>query len=96
MLLGPVTEGASADDVKLRVTVNGEEVAASEEVTEVTGDLDGLVKHVAKTLKAAGAVARARRHGDLRLDRPGARRRARATRSRSASTPHGSLTVSFE
>ena len=55
VLLSPVTEGASAGDVKLRVTVNGEQVAASDDVTEVTGDLDGLVKHVAKTLKAAGA-----------------------------------------
>ena len=55
VLLGPVTEGASAGDVKLRVTVNGEQVAASDDVTEVTGELDGLVKHVAKTLKAAGA-----------------------------------------
>jgi 2-keto-4-pentenoate hydratase len=56
VLLSPVTEGASPDDVKLRVTVNGEEVAASDEVTAATGDLDGLVKHVAKTLKAAGAA----------------------------------------
>jgi 2-keto-4-pentenoate hydratase len=55
VLLGPVTEGASAGDVKLRVTVNGEQVAASDDVTDATGDLDGLVKHVAKTLKAAGA-----------------------------------------
>ena len=55
VLLGPVTEGASPDDVKLVVTVNGEQAAASDEVTEATGDLDGLVKHVAKTLKAAGA-----------------------------------------
>ncbi len=55
VLLGPVTEGASPGDVKLRVAVNGEEVAASDEVTEATGELDGLVKHVAKTLKAAGA-----------------------------------------
>ena len=55
VLLAPVTEGASPDDVKLVVTVNGEEAAASDAVTEATGDLDGLVKHVAKTLKAAGA-----------------------------------------
>ena len=55
VLLGPVTEGADVGDVKLRVKVNGEEVAASDDVTEVTGDLDGLVTHVAKTLKAAGA-----------------------------------------
>ena len=55
VLLGPVTEGASPDDVKLRVVVDGEEVAAGDEVTEATGGLDGLVKHVAETLKAAGA-----------------------------------------
>jgi 2-keto-4-pentenoate hydratase len=55
VLLGPVTEGASPDDVKLRVAVNGEEVAATDAVTEATGDLDGLVEHVAKTLKAGGA-----------------------------------------
>ena len=55
VLLGPVTEGASTDDVSLHVLVNGEEVAATDDVTEATGELDGLVKHVAATLKAAGA-----------------------------------------
>ncbi|HYH88015.1 MAG TPA: fumarylacetoacetate hydrolase family protein [Solirubrobacteraceae bacterium] len=55
VLLGPVEEGASAADVSLKVIVDGEEVAASDQVTEATGELDGLVKHVAKTLKAAGA-----------------------------------------
>ena len=55
VLLGPVTEGASQDDVRLWVAVNGDEVAATDTVTEATGDLDGLVAHVAKTLKAAGA-----------------------------------------
>ena len=54
VLIGPVTEGASTGDVALRVTVNGEEVAASDDVTEATGDLAELVRHVAKTLKAAG------------------------------------------
>jgi 2-keto-4-pentenoate hydratase len=54
VLLGPVTEGASVADVTLRLSVNGEEVAAVDDVTEATGDLDGLVAHVAKTLKAAG------------------------------------------
>jgi 2-keto-4-pentenoate hydratase len=54
VLLGPVTEGASTDDVSLHVLVNGEEVAATDDVTEATGELDGLVKHVATTLKAAG------------------------------------------
>jgi 2-oxo-3-hexenedioate decarboxylase len=53
VLIGPVTEGASVADVALRLYVNGEEVAATDEVTEATGELDGLVKHVAKTLKAA-------------------------------------------
>jgi 2-keto-4-pentenoate hydratase len=53
VLLGPVTEGAGAGDVSLRVAVNGEEVAATDDVTEATGDLDGLVTHVAKTLEAA-------------------------------------------
>jgi 2-keto-4-pentenoate hydratase len=55
VLLSPVTDGATPDDVRLRLTVNGEEVASSDQVTEATGDLDGLVKHVAKTLEAAGA-----------------------------------------
>ena len=59
VLLGPVEEGASAADVSLKVIVDGEEVAASDQVTEATGELDGLVKHVAKTLKAAGASSSA-------------------------------------
>jgi 2-oxo-3-hexenedioate decarboxylase len=54
VLLGPVTEGASVADVSLRLYVNGEEVAAADDVTTATGDLDGLVAHVAKTLEAAG------------------------------------------
>jgi 2-keto-4-pentenoate hydratase len=41
-------------DVSLRLYVNGEEVAAVDDVTEATGDLDGLVAHVGKTLEAAG------------------------------------------
>jgi 2-keto-4-pentenoate hydratase len=54
VLLSPVTEGATLDDVTLRVTIDGEEVAATEDITAATGELDGLVEHVAKTLKAAG------------------------------------------
>lgn len=54
VLLGPVTEGASVADVSLRLFVNGEEVASADDVTEATGDLEGLVKHVAKTLEDAG------------------------------------------
>jgi 2-keto-4-pentenoate hydratase len=54
VLIGPVTEGANVADVTLRLSVNGEEVAAADDVTEATGDLEGLVSHVAKTLKDAG------------------------------------------
>jgi 2-keto-4-pentenoate hydratase len=54
VMLGPVTEGASVADVSLQLSVNGKEVAAADDVTDATGDLDGLVAHVAKTLKAAG------------------------------------------
>jgi 2-keto-4-pentenoate hydratase len=54
VMLGPVTEGADVADVTLRLYVNGEEVASVDDVTEATGDLEGLVAHVAKTLEAAG------------------------------------------
>jgi 2-keto-4-pentenoate hydratase len=54
VLLGPVSEGADPADAKLTVVVDGEEVATADDVTAATGSLDGLVKHVAKTLKAAG------------------------------------------
>jgi 2-keto-4-pentenoate hydratase len=55
VLLGPVSEVAVPVEAKLTVLVDGEEVATADDVTAATGDLDGLVKHVAKTLKAAGA-----------------------------------------
>jgi 2-keto-4-pentenoate hydratase len=55
VLLGPVSEGADPAEAKLTVLVDGEEVATADDVTAATGDLDGLVKHVARTLKAAGA-----------------------------------------
>ncbi len=55
VLLGPVSEGADPAEAKLTVLVDGEEVATADDVTAATGDLGGLVKHVAKTLKAAGA-----------------------------------------
>ena len=55
VLLGPVSEGADPGEAKLTVLVDGEEVATADDVTAATGDLDGLVEHVAKTLKAAGA-----------------------------------------
>ena len=95
VLLGPVTEDADPADARLSVVVNGEEAASAEDVTEATGDLDGLVKHVAKTLKAAGAELE---RGDMvicgsivpALDvAPGDTVEVRLP-------PHGSLTVSFE
>jgi 2-keto-4-pentenoate hydratase len=95
VLLGPVTEGADPADVKLTVLVDGEEVAAADDVTEATGDLEGLVKHVAKTLKAAGAELE---RGDFvicgsivpALDlKPGTTVEVRLP-------PLGSLTVSFK
>jgi 2-keto-4-pentenoate hydratase len=54
VMLGPVTEGASVADVSLRLSVNGKEVAATDDVTDATGDVDGLVAYVAKALKLAG------------------------------------------
>ena len=95
VLLGPVTEGADVGDVKLRVKVNGEEVAASDDVTEVTGDLDGLVKHVAKTLKAAGAELE---RGDMVIcgSIVAALDIAPGDAVEVSLAPLGSLTVSFE
>jgi 2-keto-4-pentenoate hydratase len=95
VLLGPVSEGADPAEAKLTVLVDGEEVAVQDDVTAATGDLDGLVKHVAKTLKAAGAELE---RGDLvicgsivpALDiTPGATVEVRLP-------PLGSLVVNFE
>src|SRR5215208_5959887 len=95
VLLGPVSEGADPAEAKLTVLVDGEEVATADDVTAATGDLDGLVKHVAKTLKAAGAELE---RGDMvicgsivpALDiAPGDTVEVRLP-------PHDSLTVSFE
>jgi 2-keto-4-pentenoate hydratase len=54
VLLGPVSEGADPAEAKLTVLVDGEVVATADDVTAATGDLEGLVRHVAATLKAAG------------------------------------------
>src|SRR5690242_141583 len=95
VLLGPVTEGADPADAKLTVLVNGEEVASADDVTEATGDLGGLVEHVARTLKDAGAELE---RGDMvicgsivpALDvSPGDTVEVRLP-------PHGKLVVSFE
>jgi 2-keto-4-pentenoate hydratase len=95
VLLGPVSEGADPAEAKLTVLVDGEEVATADDVTAATGDLDGLVKHVAETLKAAGAELQ---RGDMvicgsivpALDvAPGATVEVRLP-------PLGSLVVNFE
>ena len=95
VLLGPVSEGADPAEAKLTVLVDGEEVATADDVTAATGDLDGLVQHVAKTLKAAGAELQ---RGDMvicgsivpALDiAPGATVEVRLP-------PLGSLVVNFE
>ena len=95
VLLGPVSEGADPGDAKLTVVVDGEEVATAEHVTAATGELDGLVEHVAKTLKAAGAELE---RGDMVICgsivpaislAPGDTVEVRLP-------PHGGLTVSFE
>ena len=76
VLLGPVSEGADPADAKLTVVIDGEEVATADDVTEATGDSTGSSKHVAGDAQGRRRRARARRHGDLRLDRPRARHRA--------------------
>lgn len=95
VLLGPVSEGADPAEAKLTVLVDGEEVATADDVTAATGALDGLVEHVAKTLKAAGAELQ---RGDMvicgsivpALDvAPGATVEVRLP-------PLGSLVVNFE
>ena len=95
VLLGPVSDGADPAEAKLTVLVDGEEVATADDVTAATGDLDGLVKHVAKTLKAAGGELQ---RGDMvicgsivpALDiAPGATVEVRLP-------PLGSLVVNFE
>ena len=95
VLLGPVSEGADPAEANLTVLVDGEEVATADDVTAATGALDGLVEHVAKTLKAAGAELQ---RGDMvicgsivpALDvAPGATVEVRLP-------PLGSLVVNFE
>jgi 2-keto-4-pentenoate hydratase len=95
VLLGPVAEGGDPADVRLRVLVNGEQVAAADDVTSATGDLAPLLEHVKATLEAAGAELE---RGDMvicgsivpALDvAPGDTVEVRLP-------PLGSLTVSFE
>jgi 2-keto-4-pentenoate hydratase len=95
VLVSPVTEGADVGDATLKLLIDGEEAAAADDVESATGSIDDLVKHVAKTLKAAGAELE---RGDLvicgsivpALDvAPGQTVEVRIE-------PLGSLTVSFE
>jgi 2-keto-4-pentenoate hydratase len=95
VLLGPVTEGADPADARLTVLVNGEEAASADDVTEATGDLDGLVAHVAETLEAAGAALE---RGDMVIcgSIVPALEIAPGDRVEVQLRPHGSLAVSFE
>ena len=59
VLLGPVTEGATAAGTSARALKNGEEAAATADATEATGDPVDLVLHVANVVGAAGEGLRA-------------------------------------
>ena len=59
VLLGPVTEGATAAGTSARALKNGDEVAATADATEATGDPVDLVLHVANVVGAAGESLRA-------------------------------------
>ena len=76
VLLGPVSEGATAAGTSARALKNGDEAAATADATEATGDPVDLVLHVANVVGACGRGPARGRGRDLRLGRPGARRRA--------------------
>ena len=59
MLLGPVSEGATAAGTSARALKNGDEAAATADATEATGDPVDLVLHVANVVGAAGEGLRA-------------------------------------
>jgi 2-keto-4-pentenoate hydratase len=59
VLLGPVTEGATAAGTSARALKNGDEAAATADATEATGDPVELVLHVANVVGAAGETLRA-------------------------------------
>jgi 2-keto-4-pentenoate hydratase len=58
VLLGPPAANANTSGIALQVLLNGKEAAATGDVTELTGEPDGLVAHVAATLARAGAQLR--------------------------------------
>ena len=59
VLLGPVTEGATAAGTSARALKNGDEAAATADATEATGDPIDLVLHVANVVGATGEGLRA-------------------------------------
>ncbi len=59
VLLGPPRSDVAPADVTVRVSLNGEEAASTDDATQATGDPVDLVLHVARTLKAAGERLRA-------------------------------------
>ena len=59
VLLGPVTEGATAAGTSARALKNGDEAAATADATEATGDPVDLVLHVANVVGASGEGLRA-------------------------------------
>ena len=59
VLLGPVSEGATAAGTSARALKNGDEAAATADATEATGDPVDLVLHVANVVGAAGESLRA-------------------------------------
>jgi 2-keto-4-pentenoate hydratase len=59
VLLGPLVAGAGAGGVSARIVANGDEAAAAEDATEVTGDPIDLVRHVADVVGEAGETVRA-------------------------------------
>ena len=59
VLLGPPRSGVAPGDVTVRVSLNGEEAASTNDATQATGDPVDLVLHVARTLEAAGERLRA-------------------------------------
>ena len=76
VLLGPVSEGATAAGTSARALKNGDEAAATADATEATGDPVDLVLHVANVVGRRGRGPARGRGRDLRLGRAGARRRA--------------------
>lgn len=59
VVLGPARDGASTEGVRGRVVRNGEPFAETDEPEAATGEIVGLVRHVADVLEAHGEHLRA-------------------------------------